>query len=206
MRIVIDGHEKAVPLSEEKTVSEAAVVLSKCLSQEDKVASSIKIDGALLSRDTEDSLGGKILDEVKVIDVTTDTPEKLAIRTLQKAHSYLPRLSRELKEVSSFLRVTPNEEDFDRLGECLRGLDTIIVLLQDVKELMDLNFESIRIGEKTVEEMNGELMELLEQTKDAFQNKDLIMIGDLLEYEISPRIDERTKLVEELLEIAADKI
>jgi len=44
------------------------------------------------------------------------------------------------------------------------------------------------------EELNGVLSELLE----AFDAKDSVLIGDLMEYEIAPRLERLRKLLQEL--------
>ncbi|MGE5370800.1 MAG: hypothetical protein ACM3QZ_02320 [Solirubrobacterales bacterium] len=86
------------------------------------------------------------------------------------------------------------------------GYDELITIL----EKLDYHFENLRGIKNNIEdEESPYLVKLIEQTDDtnqilsrimgALESKDTVLIGDLLEYELKPRINDWNDLVGRLL-------
>ena len=59
-------------------------------------------------------------------------------------------------------------------------------------------FQSLKVDEKTLGEFFEDFSSVLEDFKNALENKDTITIGDLAEYEICPRITGITEALKKL--------
>ena len=147
----------------------------------------------------------------KVIRVLADLSEGVRLRrremerpveTLHSTAEELRRSAFELEEVSVLLQQNEDEKAMSyvvRFSELVGSIVRMVSLLADTEEV---SLDDLTIGEKSVrsflESFNGILKELVE----AFTTRDTVLIGDLLEYEISPRLE---SLVNFLVEFEPDK-
>lgn len=67
---------------------------------------------------------------------------------------------------------------------------TLTELLQKILRIISLfNTEDIIIGKESYENFSGDLNSILSELAEAFSAKDSVLIGDLLEYEITPKLE-----------------
>jgi hypothetical protein len=95
----------------------------------------------------------------------------------------------ELGEVSVLLQQNEDEKAMSyvvRFSELVGSVMRMVAALADMEAV---SLDELSIGEEPVraflESFNGILKELVE----AFTHRDTVLIGDLLEYEVSPRLE-----------------
>ncbi len=81
-------------------------------------------------------------------------------------------------------------------------LESIVGLLQVIKSTFSLDYNNIYYENKSIEEFNKELKEILNEMVSALENKDTVLIADLIEYELSPRLEKYI----EILKIIAKEV
>jgi hypothetical protein len=111
---------------------------------------------------------------------------KAALKTLSGA---LAVCIEDVSEISILLQTGKDRQAMDtivRFSELSQSLVRLVASIFPDNSNEDL--------ETFYEELNGVLSELLE----AFDAKDSVLIGDLMEYEIAPRLERLRKLLQEL--------
>lgn len=81
-------------------------------------------------------------------------------------------------------------------------LESIVALLQIIKNTFSIDFNNIFLKDKSIEEINNELKIILNELAGAMENQDAVLIADLLEYEFHPRLEKYV----EILKIVANEI
>jgi hypothetical protein len=142
----------------------------------------------------------------KVIRVLSDLLESVGLRlretqrpaqTLRSTAEELRRSAFELEEVSVLLQQNEDEKAMSYVVRFSELVGSIVRMVSILAVTEEVALDDLSIGGEPVrsflESFNGILKELVE----AFTARDTVLIGDLLEYEISPRLD---SLVSFLLE------
>jgi hypothetical protein len=90
-------------------------------------------------------------------------------------------------------------------GKDRQAMDTIVrfselaqSLVRVVSSVLPAD-EAKRIGGVDVQEFYQELNGILSELLQAFESKDTVLIGDLMEYEVAPRLEKLHQVLEELV-------
>ena len=144
--------------------------------------------------ESEDSLKNTELKELldktsfllqkKVQEVTT--PVKTLTTTAAALRELIPGIS----DVSILLQTGKDKEAFNAVLAFIELSQTIVRVLAILKE--DINspdFSSITSGDENLNSFYTGFNKVLKELAEAFDSSDTVLIGDLLEYEIVPKID-----------------
>ncbi|HAV43207.1 TPA: hypothetical protein DCX15_04255 [bacterium] len=121
---------------------------------------------------------------IKKIPKKEDTQALLS--KLKGVSSRFPDLSKEIEKISVYLQTGEMTEAMEQFQKTIDELQSMIHLLQEIRIFFDLDYRVIKVKEETIEERCQELDELLSEIITAFENEDIVMLADLLEYELSP--------------------
>jgi hypothetical protein len=81
-------------------------------------------------------------------------------------------------------------------------MEDLITTVQKTQKLFNLNYAQIKVNEKSIEEEILTLKDILKEVITAFENNDIVMLCDLLEYELSPIIENWIEILKRLEEEA----
>lgn len=139
----------------------------------------MEVDGVILHDHYEEYLNNK-LKEIKYIYLNVQTKEQLKKEMSIELENYLKRAIPAVTDLAEDFYYQPSNETWDSFIQFLDGLNWIIVTLEFIN---DNNYSENLIN------MKGHFLEL----KEALDNKDTIIIGDLLNYEYKPQYEELIK-------------
>jgi hypothetical protein len=97
------------------------------------------------------------------------------------------------------LETLPEISEAFQLGkdqEALSKVHTIIDLLESCTIYLKKNLAELKEKEDNVDSMYEEMNSLLAEIVEAFEKGDFILIGDLMEYELSERLEKYKSLIE----------
>lgn len=107
---------------------------------------------------------------------------QLAEETLIEANSYIKKVSLGINDIAD--NFMAGREDI-ALGGCVNLIDGLKWLI-DVVELTQSVRERIGVEFPSLDNIKGILQELT----NAFENSDYVLVGDLLNYELNPIIED----------------
>lgn len=150
-------------------------------------------NSSLLKNEWDGKDKDKILDAIsnilRIISGRIEEKER-PLETLIKTVNLLKKLEPETAEVSVMLQ-TGKEQEAHRI--VIRLMDLLSKMLRIIAYIESMNKE-----ENLFMELANSLREVLEELEESFKSNDTIEIGDLLEYEIPPILEEIPLLMEKI--------
>lgn len=109
------------------------------------------------------------------------------VEALQSAYQYIPRFKEGVGKLASTLKVRTTSNEREEITHLVEGIAWLIDIFRLTKDV-----------QKTVIKTEG-IVSLLEEMSGALENDDMILLSDLLEYELIPIVEEWDKQIEESL-------
>lgn len=188
MKLIIDGSEQTIDLQGAKTVEDAFSVLKDSVAN-DRIIVEILLDGEHLTAETEKHFMGRDIEEVKMISITTDTPNDLAKKNLAEASEYLDAFNKQIDDVIEVLQVGGEEDTYDIFVDGLKGLEEVLNLVDVVKTMLGFESADLVVDGEEFGDYVDNIAETLKEFKAALEDEDLVYMQDLLQYELKTALD-----------------
>lgn len=196
MKIYEDGREVQVEFKAEDTLEKIIAILDHRAGSENKIVASISVDDVIMSGENENTLNAKLARDIKKLEIAVEAESVLVLRALDESAEYLPQLAQGLDDISLLFQAGNRNEAFDKFTQCLNGWIQIIQLFRSLEKIRNLDYAQIKLSDgSSVKDNNTKLLELLEETKVAMENDDIVALSDLIEYELSPIAQKQTEVV-----------
>lgn len=203
MDVIVDGNRDFSLQGEPEDVLSAVVAVSEFLQKKGRSILSVKTDGdSVPAEKLVDTLKNRPPGQVRELEITSEAIAKLVEASLVNLKETLPELPKACHDLAAiFQGSTPHEgfEPFQRLADLWAQVKSREVM---VANSLGLNLESLQMDGRSVSELHGELNGFLEEAARAIESGDLILLGDLLEYELAPRAETEGQIVTLLQERA----
>lgn len=188
MELLVNGQKLDVQLEDEKTIGD---VLKSFESESEKsgmATVSIAVDGKNITASEFDSAAAKPLrDDTKIeLGVVSIAAIEDAFKTQAKDAQ---EISQQLKTISAKFQ-SGKDREANTIITRLADLVDNICHTASLSALFPKEFAQIKIDNKNFAEFFAEFSPILKDFEQAIESKDTVMIGDLSEYEISPRLDQ----------------
>ena len=185
MVIKINGEELSYTLENEKTLGEVLGSIEEACCREHETIVQVAVDGKELTSHELDLLFKQPVD--------TDITVELSTFSGAEIRNYMKSLTQELSDYAKDFEQIPVymqtgkdvqvlnllEVFSEKLNELYRSL-----LLSDITELPI----DIQIEEKSIHEYQKDITALLHDIVSSIEEKDIIQVGDLAEYELAPLV------------------
>ena len=200
MKILINNKVSQLKRQEESTLEELMVRIQETVHKNDEsqIIVDVQINGERLS-DSGKEMDGYNLNDISSLEIQTDNLVETLIRTLGAIKNDLPNLSVGMSNIATSLQEGNREEALRTFSQVCEEWRRVIQFLDNVSQLLLIDYSTLQFGDKTIDTANEELLLLLRDTKLAIENDDLVMLSDLVEYELVPKIEEEITIVGELI-------
>jgi len=183
MKVIVSGVnvEIAVRNAADK-ITELNRIFSD-LFHKNEIVQEVIVDGQLLHEDYNTYILQHI-SEIEQLELRTIPCEQLIVEMTDELCSYLPRLLGGLDRISEPLYGEPSQDDWERFGQLMEGINWVYQAVETVKSLWE------RTTEHSSQVTNGfvlYLTKIADQLKDieqAFDTKDYVQIADVIKYEL----------------------
>lgn len=204
MKIIINGREESIDF-EGNTLGHAFAEIKKQQSSTEKIISQLRLNDQEISWDAKENLETPLSD-TDTIEVEFSTLREIILKNLANAENYLQRLIPGIEKAAELFQ-TENEQDANKYFLIIiDGIDWFSQVLDGVMKASGLDPDAIELKGESLQKRKSRLIELMGQMLDANQNKDWVLMADLLEYEIAPYYKEWVDLIKELKDLILDKI
>lgn len=216
MEIRVNGKPLEVELEEEKTLGEIMDGLTRWVAEQGKIVFHVMLNGKTLLA-TDQEAASISLEDIRTLELEIIEKEALSegdeamlmptetldattiLENMMEMKIHIPDLAAQLEGVSIGLTTGGQVQAMDLLQGVTRSIDEMISLLKDTRRLFDLEYRSIQIGEQSIEDKIMNLKSLLAEIITAFENNDLVMLSDLLEYELAPMLSSWGEVMDVLI-------
>ncbi len=150
----------------------------------------LKRSGLMEGKLTDESQRGPLLLHLKDLQLLVIDRMKEVTQPEQEAASTARLLSESIPEISDVSVLLQTGKDREAMGAVVRFTELLSKLIRILPYLNEIGSELVgrTVEDKSLDDITGELKGFLQELVEAFAAQDSVLIGDLLEYEIAPRI------------------
>ena len=185
MIIKINGEELSYTLENEKTRGEVLGGIEEACCREHETIVQVTVDGKELTSHELDLLFKQPVDTDITIELSTFSG--VEIRNYMKGLTQeLSKCADDFEQIPVYMQTGKDMQALKLLGVFSEKLNELYrsLLLSDVTELpFDIQIEG-----KSVHEYQKEITALLRDIVSSIEEKDIIQVGDLAEYELAPLV------------------
>jgi hypothetical protein len=178
MKISINGAETQDPSFQGETLEEVMNTIVK--SRQNSYIRRIWLDGQEVSSDSQDTLKTSTT-SVGLLELELAELQDLLANNLTNAKDYLVKLIPGFQKAADLFRMGNEQEANQYYLQVLDGIEwfsqVVIIIVSTQKNKSE---------EKSLEERQKKLTDLMSQMLEANQNQDWVLMADLMEYEMIP--------------------
>jgi len=204
--------QKGIKADNKKLIEELKLELPHVVKNIDSYLGGGQGYGSTLQKLVESSglLDGELKAPVnKLVDysenLTTIISSRLAeivnpVTEMKSTAVVMKKLLPKLAEVSVLLQTGRDREAMNLIIEFAEVSDKLIRLHKILDDQGRSNLLEEKIQNRSFEDFYSDFNKELRELEEAFHSRDSVLIGDLLEYEIAPKVEELTKYIDEFEE------
>ena len=182
----INGEQVEVQLEGESTIGDVLKSFEITCEENQAAVIGITVDGTTITAETFDEAAAKPLgkDTKFEFNVVTKDSIKQAFSGLSTLFS---QLSEKMEEVPAALQSGKNKEVSDSIKKVADSIDQLCHIAA-LASLFPQDFNETKIDGNQFNEFFEDFSPILLDFEQALKNNDTVLIGDLSEYEICPRL------------------
>jgi len=187
MEIFVDGIPQEISLDGGETVGDVVGSVSKTLDTKKRIVK-VVLNGENITGVSQKHLDPAL--QSMRIEIVTGFAKELATESLESISEFHASLLKEFKRSAEEFRMGSFEASSNILANCIDGLQILMKTTMSVTSLLQIAPENISAGEMNLAETVVKIAEVLEEMIQAQTNHDGILIADLIEYEITPLVED----------------
>ena len=205
MKLLLNGHELEGVLAQGDTLGNALSAVQTDHVEENEVIAAIWIDGEVLTADRLAEWKDRPIEDFCEAKVEAPTRNTLAINGLRLMAEGIAQTGDLRNSITEGLGQGRSGEALQQLSTYLQTWDTAQQTIGSACRLLGLDFETMEVYGKQngtdvqmVSDYIQRLVEQLQQIKSALEVGDLILLGDILEYEFGAITEQWQQMLEQL--------
>lgn len=194
MELKVNDQKLDITLEGEQTVGDVLKSFEEIAAENEATTISIRVDGKDIPAEEFNNVLSQKIEESTVIELSVISSKEVTAMVVHSGQSF-KETSVLLKEISSLLQSGKDKEAYEIIGKLAEQIDYFCHAVT-LSALFPSIYEKLSVNNMEMSKFFEEFAPLLQDFEDAFQNKDTVTIGDLAEYEISPRLESITESIE----------
>ena len=194
----INGQQVEVQLEDEQTIGDVLKSFEKTCEENDAAVIGINVDG--------NQITAELFDEEAAKPLGKDTKFEFSIVTINDIKASFAKLAELFNELALQMEGVPLALQSGKnleVSEAIKKLADSIDQFCHIATLASLfpeTFSTSTLGGINFKDFFADFSPILKDFEDALQNNDTVMLGDLSEYEICPRLKEISQALKNLQE------
>ena len=198
MQLKVNGENVDITLEGEKTVGEILKSFEAEASKNEATTTNIILNGKEIGADEfEKILDEPILDDTS-IDLTVVSKTAL-VRNFKESGKKLEEMQARLGTVSTLLQSGKDAQVGTIITELADQISNFLHIAR-LSSLFPEFYKELQAGGKDIGQFLEDFMPFLKDFEEALGSKDTVTVGDIAEYEISPRLKQMAEAVAGLKE------
>jgi len=187
-RLFVDKREVAAIPPDINSLDQVIRLVEKDHISGGTIIRQVQIDGRPLIQDASiQSLPDCIANKEK-IEIFTGTLHEVALDSIQEAVAYLERVEATTPMLANSFRTSVGTSAFENLKQFYEGFYWVNLLMDRLTQSFRIPLNAGQAGGESAEEHHNKLASALKALIEAHEKKDFGLMGDLLEYEITPLV------------------
>lgn len=182
--ITINNIKSESDFNNNATISDVVQSILKQDIYSDQIISQISVNGKTLDLEEEDAILPSRLGEFEIIDFTMKSNIQLAFEALQSCNAYIDNIISQITQLNQAYHDCKVEESNTLFAEVIEVTDLFIQLVTKIQRTLRAHMQSSWEKPHSVQQLEIHLLSILKAIIPAKEKNDLIMLCDLLEYEL----------------------
>ena len=182
----INGEQVEVQLEGEKTVGDVLKSFEITCEENNAAVIGITVDGNIIKAETFDQAAAKPLDKDTKFEFSVVTKDSIK-QSFAALSQLFAELSEQMENVPVALQSGKNKEVSESIKKVADSIDNFCHIAA-LASLFPQDFSNTKIEGKDFSDFFQEFSPVLVDFEQALANNDTVLIGDLSEYEICPRL------------------
>ncbi len=196
MELFVNGNKLDITLENEKTIGEVLKSFEEECEKNNATTIQIILNGKNIDADHFDEACSKPISDETKIELTVVYQEEIK-NALKSEEESCNSLSEKLLELSAQLQ-TGKDKEASLLISSLADLIDRFCRTATLSSLFPEFYNKILIDGKNLNDFFADFSPILNDFEQAIASKDVVLMGDLAEYEISPRLLMIANMVKDL--------
>ena len=203
IKMLLNNQEIETEFNDDSTIGTALCSVQDYIA-EDQVISAVYLDGEPLTAELLQEWKNRPVDDFCEARIEAPKRNNLAAQGLRLLAQGLANSGAEREQIGDLLAQGKPAQAMDMLGQYLGLWNNIQQTLASAARLMETDLDNLEItfGEngpaKTVREHIDDLTAQLLEIKNSLEAQDLVLLGDVLEYEFGPLTENWQGMLEQL--------
>ena len=185
---IIDGRQRDIDTGFADEFACLVDTLTTEVGKDNRYISCLSVNGCEIEPGTEWFIPRK-LKEVYSVEITTGAASDLVYGALSQGETLLSELCSSLQQTVGAFRSGNDMKGGMLFLEMVNSLEGFVSLSGEIGEALQLDFSTLRSGglllSEAIDNLNLVLMDII----SAQEHRDWVLLSDLLEYELSPRVN-----------------
>ena len=194
----INGQQVDVQLEDEQTIGDVLQSFEKTCEENEAAVIGIIVDGKQITAELFDEEAKKPLDKNTKFEFSIVTKNDIKA-SFEKLAELFNELALQMEGVPLALQSGKNLEVSESIKKLADSIDQFCHIAT-LASLFPETFTSSALGGINFKDFFADFSPILKDFEDALQNNDTVMLGDLSEYEICPRLKEISQALNNLKE------
>ena len=182
----INGEQVEVQLEGEKTIGDVLKSFEITCEQNNAAVIGITVDGETITAESFDEKSGQELGADTKFEFSVVTCDSIR-QSFVTLSSLFSELSQKMEEVPAALQAGKNKEVSESIKKVADSIDQFCHIAA-LASLFPQDFQNTKIDGQQFNDFFADFSPILLDFEQALQNNDTVLIGDLSEYEICPRL------------------
>ncbi len=196
MDFYINGGRLDITLEGERTVGEVLRSFEKTAQENNCATVAIQLDGKKIGADEFDEAAKQELRDDTKIELTTVSQDAIA-QAFKDSSEEISKTVELLMKLPALLQSGSNSKAKDSITRFADAVDNFCHITA-LSALFPEKFGTINVDGKSLSEFFKDFKPIFNDLNGAMENGDTVLLGDLAEYEISPRLQSLAAAVKDL--------
>lgn len=182
----VNGQKIEVQLEHEQTIGDILQSFEQTCEENNAAVIGITVNGKVITADIfDDEIKNRLTDNIKF---------EFTVVTVQEIKDSFIKLSELFNQLSEQMEKVPVELQNGHNQEVSQSINTLADSIEQFCHVATLaslfpdTFTNTKVNDMNFQDFFADLSNIMKDFEDALQNNDTVMIGDLSEYEICPRL------------------
>jgi hypothetical protein len=198
MEVVVDGKNNPHAVPDTATFQELFDSLHRAAGGQRRIIVSMKLDGVVLSQEEQGRLRVQVLPPGGRLEIGTADRTGLAVNTLSELIPHLGTLERAHQAAAEQVIAANYRDAMVKFKECFDGWALLVNAIRSISSMATVDLGPLRSrgGPVTVE--IKKIQETLTRFKTAFDQTDVVRLGDITQYDLKPLLEDFRGIFEAL--------
>jgi len=183
-QITVNNNKLDQEFQESNTLSDALDQILSEQQHEKKIVSAIKINGKTLSVEEEEEALMNNLESFESVEFILQSSIDLAFEALDSCGLYIDNIIGKINTMISLYADNKQDEANIIFADAIDTIDLYVQLISRVHKTMRTHYKEKFVKSETFQKLEIHLLSVLKALIPAKEKNDMIMLNDLLEYEL----------------------